>query len=183
MNAVMLPARTVFIADTYVNADPDGRAADRDHAARRRRDPPLRHHAQGGAAVAFDRSAPATIRRRKKMRDALALIQRGEPGSRDRRRDARRRGAVRRPCARRHFPNSRLKGEANLLIMPTLDAANISFNLLKVGLGRRRDAGPDSARRGQARAHPDAIGNCAADREHDRADRRRLLDPAGSRRS
>ena len=29
------------------------------------------------------------------------------------------------------FPNSRLSGEANLLIMPTLDAANISFNLVK----------------------------------------------------
>jgi malate dehydrogenase (oxaloacetate-decarboxylating)(NADP+) len=33
------------------------------------------------------------------------------------------------------FPNSRLKGEANLLIMPTLDAANISFNLLKTASG------------------------------------------------
>jgi malate dehydrogenase (oxaloacetate-decarboxylating)(NADP+) len=32
----------------------------------------------------------------------------------------------------RLFPNSRLKGAANLLIMPTLDAANIAFNLLKV---------------------------------------------------
>ncbi len=32
----------------------------------------------------------------------------------------------------RLFPNSRLKGAANLLIMPSLDAANIAFNLLKV---------------------------------------------------
>jgi malate dehydrogenase (oxaloacetate-decarboxylating)(NADP+) len=30
------------------------------------------------------------------------------------------------------FPNSRLKGQANLLIMPGLDAANIAFNMLKV---------------------------------------------------
>src|SRR5690606_13329991 len=32
---------------------------------------------------------------------------------------------------RRGFPNARMKGPANLLVMPTLDAANISFNLLK----------------------------------------------------
>jgi malate dehydrogenase (oxaloacetate-decarboxylating)(NADP+) len=29
------------------------------------------------------------------------------------------------------FPNSRLRGQANLLVMPTLDAANIAFNMLK----------------------------------------------------
>ena len=33
------------------------------------------------------------------------------------------------------FPSSKLKGQANLLVMPTLDAANISFNLLKVAAG------------------------------------------------
>ena len=43
------------------------------------------------------------------------------------------------------FPRSRLRGEANLLVMPTLDAANISFNLLKVAAGGR-DRGPDAAR-------------------------------------
>ena len=30
------------------------------------------------------------------------------------------------------FPHSRLTGQANLLIMPNLDAANIAFNLLSV---------------------------------------------------
>ncbi|HTY69171.1 MAG TPA: NADP-dependent malic enzyme [Alphaproteobacteria bacterium] len=41
----------------------------------------------------------------------------------------------------RIFPNSELKGEANLLVMPTLDAANIAFNLLKQ-LGEGVSVGP-----------------------------------------
>ena len=40
------------------------------------------------------------------------------------------------------FPSSRLKGEANLLIMPTLDAANIAFNLLKSSGGGGITIGP-----------------------------------------
>jgi malate dehydrogenase (oxaloacetate-decarboxylating)(NADP+) len=42
----------------------------------------------------------------------------------------------------RIFPNSRLKGEANLLIMPNLDAANIAFNLLKITTGEGITIGP-----------------------------------------
>jgi malate dehydrogenase (oxaloacetate-decarboxylating)(NADP+) len=42
----------------------------------------------------------------------------------------------------RLFPNSRLKGEANLLIMPNLDAANIAFNLLKITAGEGITIGP-----------------------------------------
>jgi malate dehydrogenase (oxaloacetate-decarboxylating)(NADP+) len=40
------------------------------------------------------------------------------------------------------FPNSRYKGGANLLIMPTLDAANIAFNLLKTTAGANVTIGP-----------------------------------------
>lgn len=40
-----------------------------------------------------------------------------------------------------HMPDSTLKGEANLLIMPNIDAANISFNMLKV-LGEGIPVGP-----------------------------------------
>jgi malate dehydrogenase (oxaloacetate-decarboxylating)(NADP+) len=41
----------------------------------------------------------------------------------------------------RVFPNSQLEGRANLLIMPTLGAANISFNLVK-SLGEGLSVGP-----------------------------------------
>ena len=43
---------------------------------------------------------------------------------------------------RQAFPESRLKGDANLLIMPTLDAANIAFNLLKTAAGDGITVGP-----------------------------------------
>jgi malate dehydrogenase (oxaloacetate-decarboxylating)(NADP+) len=42
----------------------------------------------------------------------------------------------------RVFPRARLRGEANLLVMPTLDAANISFNLLKTASGGGVTIGP-----------------------------------------
>ena len=43
---------------------------------------------------------------------------------------------------RQVFPPSRLKGAANLLVMPTLDAANIAFNLLKTVAGDGFTIGP-----------------------------------------
>ncbi|TMG80435.1 MAG: NADP-dependent malic enzyme, partial [Betaproteobacteria bacterium] len=42
----------------------------------------------------------------------------------------------------RVFPRNRLRGDANLLVMPTLDAANISFNLLKTASGGGVTIGP-----------------------------------------
>src|SRR5258705_11745811 len=54
---------------------------------------------------------------------------------------------IRRPPRSTLFPyttlfRSRLKKEANLLIMPTLDAANIAFNLLKTAAGDGITIGP-----------------------------------------
>jgi len=40
------------------------------------------------------------------------------------------------------FPGSRLETEANLLIMPNVDAANIAFNLLKVAASGGVTVGP-----------------------------------------
>jgi malate dehydrogenase (oxaloacetate-decarboxylating)(NADP+) len=42
----------------------------------------------------------------------------------------------------RALPDSRLKGSANLLIMPNLDAANIAYNLLKAASGDGVSVGP-----------------------------------------
>ena len=48
----------------------------------------------------------------------------------------------RRRCRNRVYPDSRLNGDANLLIMPNLDAANISFNLLKIAAASGITIGP-----------------------------------------
>ena len=50
-------------------------------------------------------------------------------------------GAVDGTVRERLFPSSRLKGKANLLVMPNLDAANIALNLLR-HLGQGTSIGP-----------------------------------------
>jgi len=140
MNAVLLPARTVFIADTYVNADTT---------------PPqiaeiallcadeIRRFGITPKAALLSHSSFGTSGHpcAQKMRDALALIRQRAP---DLEIDGEMHGdaALSENVRAAAFPNSRLTGDANLLIMPTLDAANISFNLLKVASGAGVTLGP-----------------------------------------
>ena len=76
-----------------------------------------------------------------KMRDALALLNERAP---DLEVDGEMHGdaALSAEVRKTTMPHSRLKGEANLLIMPTMDAANISFNLLKTAAGGGITVGP-----------------------------------------
>ena len=75
------------------------------------------------------------------MRDALALIRTQAP---DLEIDGEMHGdaALSENVRKAVIPSSRLKGEANLLIMPSIDAANISFNLLKAAAGGGVTLGP-----------------------------------------
>jgi malate dehydrogenase (oxaloacetate-decarboxylating)(NADP+) len=76
-----------------------------------------------------------------KMRDALALIQQIAPDlavEGEMHGDA----ALSKRILDRVFPDSNLKSEANLLIMPNLDAGNIAYNLLRVGAGGGITVGP-----------------------------------------
>ena len=68
----------------------------------------------------------------------------------------------------RVHPESSLKGEANLLIMPNLDAANISFNLLKITGGDGVTVGPILLG-AKKPVLIDAVGNGAPAREPDGA--------------
>ena len=129
LSLLVMPTRSLFIADPYVNQDPDAEHAGRDHAARGRRGAALRHPAQGGAAVAF---AVRQLRHpsARKMAEAVELLHQRAPSLEV---DGEMHGdAALDPEIRQTvFPNARLKGAANLVICPNLDAANIAFNLLK----------------------------------------------------
>jgi len=140
LNGLLLPNRTLFIGDTYVNRDPSAEelaeitrlAAD---AVRRFGLVPkvaLLSHSNFGS----DDSASAS-----KMREVRRLVLERVPGLEI---DGEMHGdaALSEPIRSRVHPDSTLKGEANLLIMPNLDAANIAFNLLKITGGEGVTIGP-----------------------------------------
>jgi malate dehydrogenase (oxaloacetate-decarboxylating)(NADP+) len=140
MNVVMLPKRTVFICDTYVNLDPTAEqiaemtvlAAEEVRRFGIVPKAALLSHSSFGTS-----DAPSA----RKMREALALIQASAPELEiegEMHGDA----ALNPELRLATFPRSRLKGEANLLVMPTLDAANIAFNLLKTAAGDGITIGP-----------------------------------------
>jgi malate dehydrogenase (oxaloacetate-decarboxylating)(NADP+) len=140
MNALMLPARTVFICDTYVTPDPDA-----EHIAEMTvlaAEEVKRFGLTPRVALlcasnfgSMETSASA------KMRRALALIAERAPELEvegEMHGDA----ALSEEIRLKVFPRSKLRGEANLLIMPSLEAANISFNLLKTAAGGGVTIGP-----------------------------------------
>jgi malate dehydrogenase (oxaloacetate-decarboxylating)(NADP+) len=140
MNALMLPKRMVFICDTYVTADPDA-----EHIAEMtilaaeevRRFGLMPKVALLSASNFGSVRLPSAV----KMQKALAILQERAPELEI---DGEMHGdaALSEEIRLKVFPRSRLKGEANLLIMPTLDASNIAFNLLKTASGDGVTIGP-----------------------------------------
>ncbi len=140
MNVLLLPKRTVFICDTYVNFDPSAEqvaemavlAAEEIRRFGITPKAALLSHSSFGTS-----NQPTAV----KMREALALIQARAPELEI---DGEMHGdaALSEDVRKAAFPYSRLKGEANLLLMPTVDAANIAFNLLKTAAGDGIALGP-----------------------------------------
>jgi malate dehydrogenase (oxaloacetate-decarboxylating)(NADP+) len=140
MNALMMTNRTVFITDTYVNPDPTAEqlAEITLLAAEEIRRFGITPKVALLSHSSFGTSEQPTAA---KMRHALALVNAMDP---DLEVDGEMQGdaALSEEVRNVALPNSRLRGEANLLVMPTLDAANISFNLLKVTSGGGVTLGP-----------------------------------------
>jgi malate dehydrogenase (oxaloacetate-decarboxylating)(NADP+) len=140
MNALILPARTVFICDTYVTPDPDAeQIADMTLlAAEEMRRFGLTPKVALLSASNFG-SVPTPSSR--KMQRALQMIAERAP---DLEADGEMHGdaALSEEIRLKVFPRSKLRGEANLLVMPDMDAANIAFNLLKTAAGGGVTIGP-----------------------------------------
>ncbi len=140
MNMLILPKRTVFIGDTYVNYDPTAaQLAEMTMLAAEE----VRRFGMAPKVALVSHSSFGTHETptAKKMREALAILKEKAPGIEV---DGEMHGdAALDPDIRRQvFPNANLAGQANLLVMPTLDAANISFNLLKTAAGDGLTVGP-----------------------------------------
>ena len=140
MNMLMLAKHTIFISDTYVNEDPTVEqlteitvmAAEEVRRFGLVPKVALLSHSNFGT----DDSASAL-----KMSRALDAIMKSAPELAI---DGEMHGdAALSEAIRNHVnPDSRFKGQANVLIMPNLDAANISFNLLKMIGGEGITVGP-----------------------------------------
>jgi malate dehydrogenase (oxaloacetate-decarboxylating)(NADP+) len=140
MNILMLPGRLIALADTHVNVDPtaDQIAEITVMAAEELRRLGLSPRAALLSHSNFGTSdAPTAL----KMRAALELVQARAQGFEVD-------GEMHADCAvdtemrRSIMPLSTLTGDANLLICPGIDAANISYNLLKTISGNNVAVGP-----------------------------------------
>jgi malate dehydrogenase (oxaloacetate-decarboxylating)(NADP+) len=140
MNTLILPTRTIFICDTYVTPDPDA-----EHIAEMTLLAAEEVRRFGihprVALLSASNFGSVDLPSARKMQRALAILAERAPELEvegEMHGDA----ALSERIREKVFPNSRLKGEANLLVMPTLDAANISFNLLKVASAENVTIGP-----------------------------------------
>jgi malate dehydrogenase (oxaloacetate-decarboxylating)(NADP+) len=140
MNALMLPQTNVFICDTYVAEDPDAEHISEmtllaaEEVRRFGITPKV-------ALLSASNFGSAQIASSRKMQRALELIRGLAPELEI---DGEMHGdaALSEEIRLRVFPRTRLRGEANLLVMPNLDAANIAFNLLKTAAGGGVTVGP-----------------------------------------
>ncbi|MGH8690940.1 MAG: phosphate acyltransferase, partial [Burkholderiales bacterium] len=140
MNAVMTPGRNIFICDTYVSEDPDA-----EHVAEMTLLAAEEVRRFGitpkVALCSASNFGSVPIASSRKMQRALELV-RGLAPELEVEGEMHGDAALSEEIRLRVFQRARLRGEANLLIMPTLDAANISFNLLKTAAGGGVTIGP-----------------------------------------
>ncbi|MEP7057504.1 MAG: phosphate acyltransferase, partial [Caldimonas sp.] len=140
MVGLILPGRQLMVVDTHVNYDPSAEqlaeitvmAAEEMKRFGLQPKAALLSHSNFGTS-----NQPSAV----KMRAALALLRAQAPWLEV---DGEMHGDTALDAAHRHdlMPDSPLTGEANLLVLPNIDAANISYNLLKMAAGGGIAIGP-----------------------------------------
>jgi malate dehydrogenase (oxaloacetate-decarboxylating)(NADP+) len=140
MNALLLPERQVFLVDTHINYDPSAEqlaeitvmAAEEMKRFGVEPKAALLSHSNFGSS-----NHPTAL----KMRRTLSLVQQRAPWLEI---DGEMHGDVAIDSVARQalMPNSTLLSDANLLVLPNLDAANITYNLLKTAAGGNIAIGP-----------------------------------------
>ena len=138
MNTLMLPGRQLTLVDTHVNIDPDAEqlaeitvaAADELRRFGILPKVALLSHSNFGSS-----DHPSAL----KMREALALLRKLAPALEV---DGEMHGDAALDPSIRGVADCALSGGANLLVMPGIDAANISYNLLKTAAGNNVAIGP-----------------------------------------
>jgi malate dehydrogenase (oxaloacetate-decarboxylating)(NADP+) len=140
MNGLVLPGRQIFLVDTHVNIDPTAEELAEitmmaaEELKRFGIEPKvgLLSHSNFGTS-----EAPSA----RKMRDTLAILRERAPELEV---DGEMHGdsALDQKLRDSLVPDGALVGEANLLVCPNIDAANISYNLLKVAAGNNVAIGP-----------------------------------------
>ena len=140
MNGLLLPDRQVFLVDTHINYDPTAEqlceisimAAEEMRRFGLQPKVALLSHSNFGTS----QQASAI-----KMRETLALLKKKAPWLEV---DGEMHGDVALDGAdrARQIPDTTLTGDANLLVLPNLDAANIAYNLLKTAAGGNIAIGP-----------------------------------------
>ncbi|MEG2975567.1 MAG: NADP-dependent malic enzyme [Comamonas sp.] len=140
MNGLLLPERQVFLVDTHVNYDPTAEqlaeitimAAEEMMRFGIKPKAALLSHSNFGSS-----NQPSAV----KMRQTLELLREQAPWLEV---DGEMHGdvALDGKARAKLMPNSTLLGDANLLVLPNIDAANISYNLLKQAAGGGIAVGP-----------------------------------------
>ena len=140
MNALILGNGNIFIADTYVNANP---SAEQLAAGTLMCVEEMQRFGITPKVALLSNSNFGSIELpgSQKMQHALAMIQAAKP---DLEIDGEMQGdaALIEDIRQQIMPDSPLKGSANLLVMPNVETANISYNLLRVSASDGVTIGP-----------------------------------------
>ncbi|MEO5735812.1 MAG: NADP-dependent malic enzyme, partial [Rubrivivax sp.] len=140
MNGLVMPGRQVFLVDTHVNADPS--AEELCEITVMAAEEMMRFGIEPRAALlSHSNFGTSTLPSALKMRRTLSLLREQAPWLEV---DGEMHGDLALDAAARAkvMPDSALTGEANLLVFPDIDSANIAYNLLKTAAGGGIAIGP-----------------------------------------